>query len=421
MLLHERKMMFIGTTYWSQRNGALLWAAFDRGATREQLQQLAAIGIDTVRLPLRWEDFQPRPERIASSALRSLEQVLELAGDARLQVVPSLLPLAVAGAIHVPAWVTAASFAADLTLSTKFGPLLLVRNETRPPLVWERTQHESEVRDLWTNPAMRAAQHKLIAEVVGYFGDHPALSGWELGSGMELAYVPSSSDAAAEWLGQTAELARRHGARGTLWCNATLRTLVRRDGPRPNAIVQAGCVPIVSVVPSEPAWNGLLLTSDMLGFVAALVRSLGGGVPGLIVGAPAVANGSGRVFADRAYGRAVEQPLLDHDEYAQLIETTLPQLRAVGVPGVCFLHAFCYREPFAPAPAHSQREQMMGMFDTNGAQLSVAAAVQRWAQQPPPAASIELPELDVENYWSDPAASFRRLWQEWQSNAERPT
>ena len=408
--------MNIGATYWSQRLGALLWAAFDRGAVREEMQHLKAVGVDTLRLPLHWEDFQPRPERVSNGALRALEQALDLAADTNLRVVPSLLPLAVAGAIHLPSWATSASLAADLTLSTKFGPLLLVRNETRPPLIWERTQHESEVRDLWTNPAMRTAQRKLIAEVVGYFADHPALSGWELGCGIELAYVPSSSDASAEWMGQTAEALREHGARGTLFYNATLRTLQRRDGPRPAAIKEAGCVPIISMVPPEPAWAGQALTPDMLLFVMALVQSLGGGTPQIMFGAPAVANGSGRVFADQAYGRSVEQPLFDPDEYAQLIETALPQMEAAAVDGVWLLHAFCYREPVPPGDAHSRREQMMGLFDTNSAELPVAAAVRR-AAQAQEAQPHALPELDVEDYWADPAASFRRMWAEWARGA----
>ena len=106
----------LGATYWPRRKGSLLWTKFDRGEVREEFQQLAAIGLNTVRLPLRWEDFQPRPERVAVRALRMLEQTLQQAGDAGLRVVPQLLPLTVAGAIHLPAWTTAASFAADLTL-----------------------------------------------------------------------------------------------------------------------------------------------------------------------------------------------------------------------------------------------------------------------------------------------------------------
>lgn len=411
--------MQIGATYWGQRHGALMWAEWDRGVVRDELQQLAAVGMPAVRLPLVWEDFQPRPERVASTALRALEQTLAYAHDAHLQVVPALFPLAVAGAIHLPAWATSASFAADLQLSTKFGPLLLVRNGARAPLVWERSEHTSEVRDLWTNPALRAAQRKLIEEVVGYFADHPAIMGWELNSGWELAYVPPSSDAAAEWLGLTADVMRQTGARGTLFSDVSLRTLVRRDGPRPQAFADAGCTPVIDLVPLEWAWPAQGLTTERMLFVAALVHSLGGGVPWLQWGAPAVVNGSGRTFADRAYGRAVEQPLFDHDGYALLVETALPQLNAAGVGGAWLAHAFCYPTPFVPATAHSQREQMMGAIDASGAELPVAAALRRAAQAPAAPSTTPLLELDVEDYWNDPAGSFSRLWQAWQANAER--
>lgn len=408
----------VGTTYWPRRKGALLWAEFDRGEVRDELQQLAAIGIDTIRLPLDWETFQPRPERVALPPLRALEQTLTLAEDTRLGVEPSLFPLAIAGAIHLPAWATAASYAADMMLATKFGPLLIVRNDTPPPLVWQRTQHETEVRDLWTNPAMRTAQRKLIAEVVGYFGDHPALRGWELGSGWELARLPSSSDAMLEWLGETADVAREHGARGTLSYGLTLRALLRREGPRPESLRAAQCSPTISLLPPEPALQRQPLTAELVRFVAALVQSLGGTAPRIMLGAPAVANAAQQTFADRAYGRDVEQPLMDHDNYAHLIETVLPELRHAGLPGVWFAHAFCYGQPFVPAGAHSLRERMMGMFDTGGEELPVALAVRRFAQQPAPEQTTALPAVDVEEYWSDPAASFQRLWQRWQTPNE---
>ena len=408
----------VGATYWPRRKGALLWAEFDRGEVREELQQLAAVGIDTVRQPLDWETFQPRPERVALPPLRTLEQMLRLAEDARLRVEPSLFPLAVAGSIHLPAWATAASYAADMMLATKFGPLLIVHNHTPPPLVWERTQHETEVRDLWTNPAMRAAQRKLIAEVVGYFGDHSALRGWELGSGWELARLPSSSDAALEWLGETADVAREHGARGTLSYALTLRALLRREGPRPEALRAAQCSPTVSLIPLEPAFQRQPLTPELLRFIAALAQSLGGAAPRLLLGAPAVTNAADQTFADRAYGRDVEQPLIDHDAYAQLIETALPELRQAELPGVWFAHAFCYGQPFVPATAHSLRERMMGLFDTGGEELPVAQAVRRFVGQPTPETTTPLPKLDVEDYWSDPAANMQRLARLWQTPDE---
>ncbi len=405
----------IGATYWPRRKGPLLWAEFDRGEVRDEFQQLAAIGLNTVRLPLHWEEFQPRPERVSATALRALEQTLDLAGDSGLQVVPELMPIAVAGAIHLPAWTTAASFAADMTLSTKFGPLVIVRNEQRPPLVWERSTHTTEVRDLWTNPTMRDAQRKLLAEVIGYFGDHPMITGWELGSGWELARAPSSSDAAGEWLGEIADVARQHGARGSLFYAATLRALRRREGPRPEALAQARVTPVLSLVPPEAPFTAEPLTVDMLRFVAALVHSLSGTAPILLVGVPAVANGGNTTVQDHAYGRQVEQPLLDHDAHARLIETALPELSADGVAGLWFAHAFCYGNPFPPERAHSARERMMGLFDTDGTELPAANAVQRFAQQSAAVASPAFKTLDIEDYWADPASHLRRLWQQWQA------
>ena len=408
----------LGATYWPRRKGSLLWTKFDRGEIREEFQQLAAIGLNTVRLPLRWEDFQPRPERVSVTALRMLEQALEQAGDARLRMVPTLFPLTVAGAVHLPVWTTADSYAADLTLSTKFGPLLIVRNEQRPPLVWEHTKHATEVRDLWTNPAMRAAQRLLIVEVVGNFADHPALYGWELGSGIELARAPSSAEVVTDWLGETIDIARDYRAQGPIFYSATMRSLVRREGPRPESIAQAGGVPVLSLVPPEPALRSQPLNDSLLRFVTALTYSLSKAAPVLLVGAPAVANAGGRSFADQAYGRSIEQPLLDPDQYAGAIETALPELHTWGVPGLWFTHAFCYPEPFLPQEAHSRREQMMGLFDTTGDELPVAAAVQRFAQQPDVAQKAAIPPLDVEDYWNDPAANFQRLWQQWHAPHE---
>lgn len=410
----------IGATCWSRRDGALLWSLFDRGELRESVQQLASIGVDTVRLPLHWEEFQPRPERVDVRTLRLLEQALALADDARLRVVPSLLPLAIGGAVHLPAWTTADSFAADLELATKFGPLLIVRSDTRPPLVWERTRHDTEVRDLWTNPAMRAAQRRLIAEVVGNFADHGAISGWEIGHGVEMARVPSSAGVFGEWLGETVDMLREHGARGDLFYAATLRSLSRREGPRPESIVEARAVPVLSVVPPEPLLAATPLTADALRFVAALVASLCGTAPVLLLGAPAIANAQSRSFVDQAYGAQIQQPLLDHDQYAELIEGALPDLRAHGVPGVWFAHAWCYAAPFVPAEAHSRREQMMGLFDTTGEDLPVARAVQVAAAQPAPESITPLPRLDVEDYWDDPAASARRLWKQWRAAEDEP-
>jgi hypothetical protein len=105
------------------------------------------------------------------------------------------------------------------------------------------------------------------------------------------------------------------------------------------------------------------------------VRALCGAPPMLIIGAPAIANSEGQTFADNAYGRAVSQPLIDPDTYAQIVESALPDLRATGVPGVWFAHTYCYGKPFVPEDSHSRRERMMGLFDTGGELRAAVARV----------------------------------------------
>src|SRR5262245_8119494 len=59
----------LGLTYWPRRTAFGWWQAFDRGEAREELAHVAALGCDTVRFCLRWEDFQPGRSRANSAAL----------------------------------------------------------------------------------------------------------------------------------------------------------------------------------------------------------------------------------------------------------------------------------------------------------------------------------------------------------------
>src|SRR6266542_5164363 len=91
--MSEQTQLFsLGLTYWPRRTAFGWWRAFDRGEAREELAHVAALGCDTVRLCLRWEDFQTGPRRINSGALSNLEHVLDSAQGAGLCVVAALFP-----------------------------------------------------------------------------------------------------------------------------------------------------------------------------------------------------------------------------------------------------------------------------------------------------------------------------------------
>ncbi|KPV53039.1 hypothetical protein SE17_11950 [Kouleothrix aurantiaca] len=67
----------IGVTYWPRRAGFLWWRAFDRGAVREELAHVAALGCDTVRFCLSWEEFQPSPQRVTGAQAAHVVEICE--------------------------------------------------------------------------------------------------------------------------------------------------------------------------------------------------------------------------------------------------------------------------------------------------------------------------------------------------------
>src|SRR5262245_26481277 len=99
MMSDQAQPFSLGLTYWPRRAGYGWWQAFDRGETREELAHVAALGCNTVRFCLRWEDFQPSAGRMNSASLRALEYALDIAQEAGLGVVAAVFPAAIGGAL----------------------------------------------------------------------------------------------------------------------------------------------------------------------------------------------------------------------------------------------------------------------------------------------------------------------------------
>jgi hypothetical protein len=57
------------------------WSRFDRGEVATDFQRIAAAGLDSVRVFLTWEDFQPSPERVDREMLGRLVAVADLAAE----------------------------------------------------------------------------------------------------------------------------------------------------------------------------------------------------------------------------------------------------------------------------------------------------------------------------------------------------
>ena len=74
-------LFLVGVNYWPRRKAMRWWKAFDRGEVADELDVIAGLGLSLVRIFLLWEDFQPTPDLVSTTALRDLETVASTAAD----------------------------------------------------------------------------------------------------------------------------------------------------------------------------------------------------------------------------------------------------------------------------------------------------------------------------------------------------
>jgi hypothetical protein len=412
----------IGLTYWPRRKGFGWWQAFDRGEARDELAHVAALGCDTVRLCLRWEDFQPGPRRVNSAALNALEQALDAALAAGLRVVAALFPVALGGALQLPFWANGADPIDELRRATRLvGPALVVRPSGGPPLLYDGGYHQNQADDLFTDAAVLEAQRYLIREVVGYFGPHPAIGAWQLGEGLERVHKPSSEGAVYDWFATMAEALRAQRSGARVLGVVSPAALVSRAGPRPSAVAETCDLLGVAADPPVPLASERPAHANYVAFLHALAASLGRR-PALAasLGLPTTPAGRAGWVSDSAYGRPLRAYRGEEEEQSALVETALDALQRAGATGAWLAAYADYPAELWRVPPLDRaiRERTLGLVDAEGHEKPAAAALREFAAERRSVAEVAPPiDADPERYWRDPQREFERLWREFSSDS----
>ena len=61
----------VGVNYWPARTATGWWAQFDQAVVAADFARIAGSGLDSVRVFLTWEDFQPAPGRVPPKPART--------------------------------------------------------------------------------------------------------------------------------------------------------------------------------------------------------------------------------------------------------------------------------------------------------------------------------------------------------------
>lgn len=133
-----------GVNYTPSQNWWYCWLDWDRRSIQADLQAVAQLGMDHIRIQCLWPYFQPEANHLSAAALGRLEELLDIAGDCGLDVQVTVLNGWLSGFIFRPSW--------------------------------------QRDRNMFTDPFMIEAEKRLFSGLAESVGVHPRFMGFDLGN-----------------------------------------------------------------------------------------------------------------------------------------------------------------------------------------------------------------------------------------------
>ena len=407
-----------GITYWPRRKGLRWWEAFDRSEVQEEFAHIAALGSQSVRFALRWEDFQPTSGTVNTYAFRVLEQALDAASDTQLQVVISLFPLILQGGVHIPDWVSRPNPIHELRQLRRSRKPVAVKPDALRPVIYKWGYHYTPLQDMFGNPAIRDAQTYFVRELIGYFGTHPAILSWQLGEGLDHLHKPDTIETVRQWYTEIVTTIQEY-TKIPIWGGTSVRSLTLPVGPRPDHLVEL-CDAVTLCLD-----QGVLLRDQVgdltaIRFLYHLTSALAGTAVHIMgFGQATTSDSAGSWVLDEAFGQSLYTYRASHEEQADYVGSVLSALQRAGAPGVWLSDYADYTEDVQRLPSLDKTiyVRTRGLIDSNGNEKPLADIIKTFnASQPEVHQTTSNPffDIDVERYWHNPQSEFERLWNTFQ-------
>jgi endo-1,4-beta-mannosidase len=336
------------------------WSRFDRAEVATDFARIAACGLDSVRVFLTWEDFQPAPDRVDREMLERLIVVADLAGELELALIPTLFTGHMSGVNWIPAWALGGS-----------------DGDPRFRVVSGGRVVQTGLRNWYTDPAVGAAQTLFAAEAGAALAGHDAVWAWDLGNENSNCVIPPTRASARTWLARLTSAIRGADETALVTVGLHMEDLEedRKLGPREASDV----CDLLSMhgYPIYARWADGSTDDELLPFLARMTRWLGEGRDVLFseFGLPTYRRG-GR-DEQRACGQG-RSPLVEEDAAAAYTARALEGLRRAGCLGAML---WCYSDydsalwespPLDLAP----HERTFGLWRVDGSPKPSVAAIE---------------------------------------------
>ena len=386
----------VGVNYWPARTAMAWWADFDETEVVADFARIAASGLDSVRLFLLWEQFQPAPDELDRTMLDRLVTVTDLAGRAGLAVVPTLFTGHMSGVNWIPAWALGGSDGDD-----------------RFRVVSDGKVTRSGLRNWYTDPFVADAQELFAAEAAAVLAGHAALWAWDLGNENSNCVVPPSRSSALSWLERITSAIRAADETALITVGLHMEDLEQDRNMGPREVSDACDFLSMHGYPIYADWAEGPTDEELLPFLAEITRWLGRGCDVLFseFGLPTYRHGDPNAESARRRSRSA---LIEERTAAAFTERALAALRATGCVGAMLWCYTDYDEGVWERPPLdlAVHERSFGLWRADGSPKPAVAAVSAFVDAVR-TASPERPawiDIDPAAFFLDPAIELPRLY-----------
>jgi endo-1,4-beta-mannosidase len=391
----------VGVNYWPRRKAMGWWKDFDPGEVAEEFDVVAGLGLRLVRIFLLWEDFQPTPTTVSTTALADLETVCDLAAERALGLDVTFFTGHMSGPNWAPSWLLGGS-----------EPVPAGRQ-----VVSGANEDAGSYRNPFVDPeALRAAELQLRT-VVARLHDHPAIFAWNLGNEPDLFARPPDESAAQYWARRLFGTIREQNEHHHLTVGLHAPSLSTHNGLRVDRLFAEADVSVMHAYPIYANFGAAPLDPDAVPFATALTAALSGR-PAVMeeVGACTAPPGQETTTWEwQALGQDWSQVMLSEEALAEHLAAVLPRLVEVGAAGAllwCFAdyHEDLWGRPPCDTKLH---ERHFGLLRPDGSEKPHAEVVRRFTASRPaiaaPSARARM-AIDADAFYADPATSSARLF-----------
>jgi endo-1,4-beta-mannosidase len=381
----------LGINYWPRRRAMYMWRELDLTEVRSEMAHIAAMGFDSVRIFTLLRDFLPACDRVDTAMIARLVDVVRVAADAGLRVVPTLLVLNMSGRIWWPEWM----------LDAQGAP-----------------------RNLYDDANLVRAQATLVRECASALAGEPSIRAFDIANEIDDAQRPACRESGRTWVATMADAIRLAAPGIPVRIGAHLPSLTTTNHMRLDDLAALLDENVMHAYPLYSQFARSFLDPELVPFACALAAGLAADGRATLMQefglCTAPQDSPGITIIDEFLGEPRTQYLASEEEGADYYDAVVKRLVATGAGGA---YAWCYADYDAqlfdrPPFDRAIRERSFGLVRADGSEKP-AAGVFRALRARRDAGALErgiVPTvLDVtpDEYHRAPAAHFERLYARW--------